>query len=199
MSFSRIPGLWRSHRFPDGRRINFLKRKSMGSRPFISIGAFATLALIAGCGALFVNEGSKNASLAQGLANADANKPKVDVPPDERVITNFDDGTKNMNSKLYGGGTGNWSTITFAGNAISSDFVASGGANGTPKAAHVFGTLMDQGNSSYPAFTLQGKFKSSGYYDASAFTGIKFYYKCPSDDIANKRRFGIGTGTIDLY
>jgi hypothetical protein len=98
-----------------------------------------------------------------------------------------------MNSKLFNGGGGQWLAITFGGNKINSDFVVAGGANGTPKAAHLFGTLIDKGDKSYPAFQLQGKFKDSGYYDASAFTGIKFYYKCPATDAALKRRFAIGS------
>jgi hypothetical protein len=153
----------------------------------------AVVSLLAGCGAVFVNEGSKDASLARGLANPEAGKPKPTIPKDERVISNFDDGSKNINSKLFGGADGSWSTITFGGNSISQDFIESGGANGTKMCAHVTGTLKDLGNFVYPDFTLQGKFKSSGYYDASSFSGIQFYYKCPSDDNAMKRRFSIGT------
>lgn len=164
------------------------------ARSFFVLSLSIGLLAFAGCGAVFVNEGSKDASWAQGLASTDANKPKVDVPSGAQVITNFDDGSKNVSSKLFGGSGGNWSTITFGGNSISSDFVVAGGANGTAKCAHVTGTLVDQGNFVYPAFTLQGKFKGGGFYDASAFTGIRFYYKCPADDQAIKRRFAIGTG-----
>ncbi|HTC21864.1 MAG TPA: hypothetical protein VK859_13495 [bacterium] len=166
----------------------------MGSGRFSSlVFGFAAISLLAGCGAVFVNEGSKYASLGLGLQNADANKPKVNVPPEACVISNFDDGSKNINPKLYGGASGSWSTSSFGGNTVNSDFVVTGGANGTKMAAHVFGDLVDQGNATYPDFTLQGKFRDSGYYDASAFTGIKFYYKCPADDVSMKRRFGIGT------
>jgi hypothetical protein len=163
--------------------------------PRLSFFLFAAgaAAFLAGCGAVFINEGAKNASLSRGLVNADANQPKVNVPAAAQIICNFDDGSKNMSSQLYGGAGGAWTTITFGGNTIDSDFVVPGGADGTKMAAHVFGTLVDPGDSSYPDFTLQGNFKSSGYYDASAFTGIQFYYKCPSDDDSNKRRFGIGT------
>ncbi len=149
--------------------------------------------LLSGCGAVFLNEGSKNASLAQGLANPDANQKKVNVPKDQCVICNFDDGSKTTSAKLYGGGGGQWLGYAFGGNTLSGDFIASPGANGTAMAAHIAGSLTDKGDSSYPAFTLQGNLKPSGYFDASAFTGIRFYYKCPSDDQALKRRFGIGT------
>ncbi len=150
------------------------------------------LSLLTGCGAVFVNEGSKNASLAMGLANPGGNQKKVDVPKDARVMNNFDDGSKTFSPKLYGNPGGTWMTLSFAGNKANDNFIAEGGANGTPKCAHVFGTLIDKGDAAYPAFTLQGKFKDSGYYDAGAFTGLKFYYKCPSDDQALKRRFMIG-------
>lgn len=151
------------------------------------------LALLAGCGAVFVNEGSKNATLAQGLANPNASQKKVNVPKDAMVMNNFNDGSKNFSPKLYGNPGGSWMTLSFAGNKANDDFIAAGGANGSAKCAHVFGTLIDKGDASYPAFTLQGKFKDSGYYDASAFTGLKFYYKCPADDQALKRRFALGT------
>jgi hypothetical protein len=151
------------------------------------------VSFLTGCGAVFINQGSKNASLAAGLQNPEANKAKINVPADQSIIGNFDDGSKNVNSKLFGGGGGQWMTITFGGNTIDSDFVVDGGANGTPKAAHIFGSLADRGDKTYPAFQLQCKFKDSGYYDASNFNGLSFYYKCPADDTALKRRFGIGT------
>lgn len=157
------------------------------------LGVLCISTLLTGCGAVFVNEGSKNASLALGLPNPTGNQKKVDVSKEARIISNFDDGSKTMNSKLLNGGGGQWLAITFGGNTINSDFVVAGGANSTPKAAHIFGTLVDKGDKTYPAFQLQGKFKDSGFYDASAFTGIKFYYKCPATDAALKRRFAIGT------
>ena len=151
------------------------------------------LVFLSGCGAVFINEGSKNASLAQGLVNAGANQKKVNVPKEAMVMNNFNDGSKNFSPKLYGNPGGSWMTLSFAGNKANDDFIAAGGANGSAKCAHVFGTLIDKGDASYPAFTLQGKFKDSGYYDASAFTGLRFYYKSPATDQALKRRFAVGT------
>ncbi len=149
--------------------------------------------LLSGCGAVFVNEGSKNASLALGLPAPTGQTKKVDIPKEARVMNNFDDGSTNFNSKLYGGASGMWQAISFDGNTPNKDIIASPGANGTPKCAHVFGSLVDHGKGTYPSFQLQAKFKDAGYYDATAFTGLKFYYKCPATDQALKRRFGIGT------
>src|SRR5690242_8581853 len=105
----------------------------MGSaRPFFLLSA---LFLCAGCGAVFINEGSKNYSLTEGLVNPAANPPKkLDVPRAQRIVNNFEEGGKSTSSKLFGGGGGMWLAITFGGNTISSDFAADGGANGTPKA-----------------------------------------------------------------
>lgn len=149
------------------------------------------LLLFMGCGAVLVNEGSKQEPLTDGLRNPEDNKPKVVVAPEQRVISNFDDGSTNMNPKLYGSNGGSWSAFSYAGNTVNNPFVAAGGANGTPMAAHIFGTLTNKGDGSYPSFTLQGKLTQSGAYDASAFEGIRFYYKCPSDDQALTRRFTI--------
>lgn len=153
----------------------------------------AAISLLAGCGAVFLNEGSKDASLSAGLRNPQAVKAKVDVPPDEAIVGNFDDGSKNVNPKLFGGSGGQWMAISSGGGGtIDSDFIADGGANGTPKAAHIYGKLTDKGDKSYPGFQLQVHLKDGGYYDASNFSGVQFYYKCPSDDTCLKRRFGIG-------
>jgi hypothetical protein len=149
--------------------------------------------LLTGCGAVFINEGSKDASLAKGLANPNSNQKKVNVPKEAKVMNNFDDGSKTFSPKLYGNPGGAWMAFSFGGNTTNKEIIADGGANGTPKCAHVFGTLIDKGDAAYPAFTLSGKFKDSGTYDASPFTGLKFYYKSPATDQALKRRFAIGT------
>src|SRR5579883_46703 len=156
-----------------------------------AVSAFLALLLFMGCGAMLVNEGSKEEPLTDGLRNPAENKPKVAVAPEEKVVSNFDDGSTNMNPKLFGDASGHWNAFGGAGNTINSPFVVSGGANGTPMAAHIFGTLVNKGDNSYPAFTLQGMFKDSGTYDASNFDGIRFYYKCPASDKATARRFNI--------
>ncbi|HEY5038820.1 MAG TPA: hypothetical protein VIJ93_07100, partial [bacterium] len=163
------------------------------NKNFCLLLGFMGISVLAGCGAVFVNEGSKNASLADGISNPNAGQPKkINVSPEARIISNFEDGSNNMNSKLIGGGSGSW--IDYGGDdgKPSAQFVVSGGANGTKMATHIFGTLVDHGNGKYPEFALSGKFKEGGMYDASPFSGIKFYYKCPATDQASKRRFVIG-------
>jgi hypothetical protein len=147
--------------------------------------------ILAGCGAVLVNEGSPKEYLTDGVRNPADTAVKVIVPPEQKVIGNFDDGSTKMNPKLYGSDSGQWMVITFGGNTINSTFVVPGGANGTAMAAHVFGTLVDKGDGQYPAFELQGQLKTGGPYDASMFQGIRFYYKCPSDDKSLARRFTI--------
>jgi hypothetical protein len=153
-----------------------------------------SILLIEGCGAVFINEGSKNASLAAGLRNPAANPPqKAAVSADARIVNNFEEGGKASNSKLFGGGGGMWLAITFGGNTINGDLSAAGGANGTAHAVHISGNLTDKGDKVYPDFEVQGKFKDGGFYDAGNFSGVQFYYKCPSTDQALKRRFKVGS------
>ncbi len=148
--------------------------------------------LTAGCGAVFVNEGSKVDYLAEGLKDPATSKAKLVVPADQKLIGNFEDGSTRANPKLYGSnGEGSWAAYSFGGNAANSDFVVSGGANGTLKAAHLFGSLVNKGDNSYPSYTLTAKLKSAGLYDASAFSGIRFYYKCPPTDTTLFRRMAI--------
>lgn len=149
---------------------------------------------MAGCGAVFVNEGSKNASLAEGISNPGGTQTKkANVPKEGRLVINFDNGAKAVNPKIYGGASGDFMAFSFDGNTTNNDIIGDGGANGTPKAGHVYGTLVDHGNAKYPEFDFQLKFKESGNYDATPFSGIKFYYKCGNGDKAIKRRFAIGT------
>lgn len=158
------------------------------SRTFSTFSLCAAL-FVTGCGALLVNEGSKQEPLTEGLRNPSDNKPKVTVAADQMVIGNFDDGSTKMSSKLFGSGSGSWNAFAYGGNSITQPYIASGGANGTAMAAHIYGTLTNKGDNSYPSFTLQGKLKESGAYDGSNFQGIRFYYKSPTSDQALTRRF----------
>ncbi len=157
-------------------------------KPFTIIGWLPAV-LLAGCGAVLVNQGAKEEPLTDGLKNPAALQAKVNVPADQKIVGNFEDGSTNINSKLYGAGGGTWSVFAGNGNTVNNPFVVSGGAHGTSMAVHLFGTLMNKGDNSYPSFTLQGKLKQSGYYDARAFSGVRFYYKSPSDDKAPAQRF----------
>lgn len=147
---------------------------------------------LGGCGAVLVNEGSKNEPLTDGLKNPEAAQVKIKVPDEQKVIGDFENGSTSMNPKLFGDPSGMW--YIESGANVNMPFVVPGGANGTKMAVHVSGTLHNKGDNSYPAFALQGLFKSTGYYDASNFDGIRYYYKCPADDKAPTRRFNVPIG-----
>ncbi len=146
--------------------------------------------LLAGCGAVLINEGSKSEPLSDGLKDPANSAPKIVIPPDQALISNFEDGSVRMNPKLYGMKGGLWTVNIYSG-TVDTPLVVPGGANGTAMALHVSGTLINKGDNSYPSFVLSGKFKRSGFYDASPFHGIRFYYKCPADDQATSHRFNI--------
>lgn len=165
----------------------------VSSKWFLIVVGTLGLSFLAGCGAIFVNEGAKEYSRANGLQNPDENKPKIHVPADEMMISDFQNSSTNVDSKLFGASGGTWIAFSFGGNKVNSPFLVPGGPNGDKMAAHIYGTLTDKGDGSYPSFTLQCQFTQSGLYDASNFTGLKFYYKCPSTDQALKRRFCLGT------
>jgi hypothetical protein len=146
--------------------------------------------LTAGCGAILVNEGTKQESLTDGLRDPASMKAKLDVPPDQMSTGGFEAGTA-VSAKLFGSNKGVWNAFSYAGNTVNSPFVVAGGAKGTGMAARISGTLNNKGDGSYPAFSLQGLLKEGGYYDASNFNGIRFYYKCPLSDQSTERRFKI--------
>jgi hypothetical protein len=166
----------------------------MGSSKWFLIAVgISGLSFLTGCGAVFINEGSKQYSRADGLQNPSENKPKINVPAGQRLISDFQNSSTNVNSKLFGASGGNWIAFSFGGNTVNSPFLVPGGANGDAMAAHLFGILTDKGDASYPSFTLSCQFTQSGLYNAENFNGIKFYYKCSSKDQALKRRFNLGT------
>lgn len=151
------------------------------------------IAMLAGCGAVFINQGSKNATLAYDLAPPESHKAQVNLTASQKVIGDFEDGSKAINRGLYGNPDGSWMAFSWGGNTVNGNFVTAGGANGTKMAVHIYGALMDRGDSQYPGFMLTARFKNNGTYDASAFNGIRFYYKCPLDDNSPRRRFSIPT------
>lgn len=148
------------------------------------------LAFFAGCGGVLVNEGSKGEPLTDGLRDPADLAAKVDVPADQKVIGNFEDGSTNMNPKLFGSGSGTWNAYA-SGGTIGTPWIVDGGANGTGHAAHIAGTLTNKGDNTYPAFMLQGMMKKGGALDGRMFQGIRFYYKCPATDQATARRFAM--------
>ncbi len=167
------------------------RRFMSASKMVFNVLAISFVLSMAGCGAVLVNEGSKQEPLTDGLKNPAESKPTVVVSADQKIISNFEDGSPNMNPQLYGAPAGKWNAFSYAGNTINMPFIVPGGANGTKMAAHISGTLVNKGDGSYPAFTLQGMFKDSGFFDASMFQGIQYYYKCPADDKATARRFSV--------
>lgn len=83
------------------------------------------------------------------------------------------------------------------------------GANNTPYCVHMAGTVTDPGNASYPAAMLAIPLElgGNGQYDASLFSGIKFFIKTSSADNVGTRSFQIPVvktsvapaGTCALY
>ncbi len=168
-----------------GRLVRFLfsKVNMVPSKAIFTVLFPAVVFLLAGCGAVLINEGSKEEPLSDGLKNPELQKVQVKVSPAQAIVSNFEDGTPRMNPLLYGAKAGLWSASTYSG-TLNTPLVVPGGANGTAMAVHVSGTLVNKGDNTYPSFLLTGKFKPRGFFDASPFNGIRFYFKCPSDDQA---------------
>ncbi len=149
------------------------------------------LTLLAGCGVVFINKGSKNNAYAEYIRDPKV-ATKQSLPSDNLKISSFNDGSKFMNALLYGAGLGFWTVIATEGNVANNVFIGPGGVEGSAsKAAHVTGYLADKGDASYPTLSLEGHFRRSGYYyDLSPFKGVRFYYK--SNDKAGRRKFEFG-------
>jgi len=78
------------------------------SRPWVHIVSMFVLATsLAGCGAVFVNQGSRNASLASGIPNPDANRKTVEANVKDAVAVFVDDGVGAIFP--YGGANGSMS------------------------------------------------------------------------------------------
>ena len=69
------------------------------------------------------------------------------------------------------------------------------GVSGSSQCAHIYGTVTDPGNGSYPAMLLQVFLHAgaSTAFDASFFSGVKFYFKTDGTDNAGTRSFSIPT------
>jgi hypothetical protein len=159
-------------------------------RSVLFLSLMLSFLFLAGCGGVLVNEGAKDEPLTDGLRNPADLAAKVNVPAEQKVIGNFEDGSTNMNPNLFGSNSGTWNAFA-SGGTLTTPWIVPGGANGTGKAVHILGTLVNKGDNGYPAFTLQGILKKGAPLDARAFQGIRFYYKCPAGDQATARRFAI--------
>jgi hypothetical protein len=117
--------------------------------------------------------------------------------PANNIISLFNVGTFKMNTNLLNSMNGYFQNDTYADSATTMILTAPVPSDGNTYAIHIFGTYTDPGNSSYPAFELDGYPRSdNSYYDASSFTGIKFSWNCPSDDNSKQRFFDLVTARI---
>lgn len=86
--------------------------------------------------------------------------------------------------------------ITPNGSPLVTPLLVSGsglGAANTNSCVQMQGTVIDPGNASYPAILLSIPIDTNGNgrYDASLFTGIRFYIKTAPGDTAGSRSFSI--------
>ena len=125
---------------------------------------------------------------------------------DRTTVANFDSGfgSVNINPNLYEVGTsGNTlkapGAVTlvnnFTANVVSNGGFTTPGYNGIGYAYHVFATVTDNGDTTYPTIDLQAQMDSGLTYNASFFTGVKFYIRVATDDTAGKRVFEIPLST----
>jgi hypothetical protein len=79
-----------------------------------------------------------------------------------------------------------------AGSGATPTLVSPGAVN-TAYAVRMAGTVVDPGDGSYPSILLQMPLDKAGnqYYDASLFSGVRFYLKIAGDDTAGKKYFSI--------
>ncbi len=113
------------------------------------------------------------------------------------MVVNFESGLQVSSTLAEANRPGNQiqtaGTIVGTGSPFVTPLLASPGANGTSTCVHMVGTVTDPGNASYPAILLAIPLEmaGSGRYDASLFSGIKFYYKVAASDTASTRVFSI--------
>jgi hypothetical protein len=65
------------------------------------------------------------------------------------------------------------------------------GANGSTACFRAGGLVKDGGNGKYPTLDLQAQMNSGAPYDASFFSGVRFYINVSPNDDATKRIFAI--------
>jgi hypothetical protein len=118
------------------------------------------------------------------------------VIPDN-IISVFYNNSTFMNSNLLNSLNGFFENDTYGDISTTMVLTAPVPSDGNSLALHIFGTYTDPGNSTYPAFELDGYPRSNNtYYDASSFTGIKFSWNCPSDDNSKQRFFDLVTARM---
>ncbi len=121
---------------------------------------------------------------------------------DHTTVANFDAGTANINPQLFEVGTTNNVLFLPGSLVVKNNFlafenstmsIAAPGANGTAMACHVAGYVSDPGDGTYPAVDLIAPMDWGDKYNASFFSGVKFYYNISAADGAAKRVFEIPT------
>ncbi len=117
--------------------------------------------------------------------------------PNPAMVINFESGLQVSSNLAEANRPGNLiqtpGLIAATGSPSVTPLIASPGANGTADCVHMVGSVTDPGNASYPAILLLIPIETagSGHYDASLFSGIKFYIKVAASDTASTRVFSI--------
>jgi len=89
------------------------------------------------------------------------------------------------------------SSATIYNSSVAPDFSIPGsgvlapGAEGSINAFHAYGRVTDGGDAKYPTLDLQAQVNSGAPYDASFFSGVRFYLKVGLADNATKRIFAV--------
>ena len=133
--------------------------------------------------------------------------------PNPAMVINFENGLTVSSNLAEANRPGNKvltaGTIVATGSPLVTPIIVSSGAANTANCVHMQGPVTDPGNATYPAVELVIPLEAggNGQYDASLFSGIKFYLKVASDDNAGTRSFSIPivktspapAGTCSLY
>ena len=151
---------------------------------------------------LFVAAAFSTAWLSQGcLSHLPTLASVVPTPLPSGVVSDFDNGTLNMNPNLLGSATGYFQTLATGANNIvnppsppapptpcptppptNTSILAANPGDGSHYAVHVYGPQYDPPPTTYPAFNLYGFLKrdnANPYYDLSLFTHVQFDFNIP--------------------
>lgn len=133
--------------------------------------------------------------------------------PNPAMIVDFESGLQVNPALAEAGKPGNKvqvaGTIVGTGSPFVTPVLVTPGAANTSTCVHMAGTVVDLANGNYPAveFVIPLESGGNGQYNASLFTGIKFYLKVAASDTASTRSFSIPivktstapAGTCALY
>src|SRR5580658_1295121 len=154
--------------------------------------------------------------LSQGCqGNLPAIPAVVPTPFSSGVISNFGNGSLNMNPTLENGDGGYFTSETYGGAAgepnmidgsNNPDILYPNPGDGSAYAVHIYGAITDITPTGYPDMALYGFLKnnpsnlpSSEWYDLNfagapvAFTGIRFDMNIGADDTNTQKLFAIGS------